>query len=416
MNHACKVLAATLAISLLQGCASPRVAAPNTSETPYPAHWLGMTAQQAPARWEHVAPHQAYLPDLAGKSAALGGHPSAFVHPGQTQEAGLSPGDRVRVWFPGSQWKNGFFDDKDDTFSGVYEVGMNGHLKLPYLNSLSVFGLKAHELEALIRANLEHQGFFRQGMAQVSVTVQEWAPVTVFVNGAVFNDGQVTIHTRQRELPSEQFNTQGETLALDRKLSAALRAAGGVRPDADISRIEVIRPGGTLTLDLRGLTLGFPAEDLTLMHGDFIRVPSLGVPQEALIAPSPITPPGLRVFISNLTTPASDNASSAISPHSTSLPYGSRLHTAVVSGNCAGGTAATNSARKVVLITRDPVRQQPVTIERDIEAVMREAYNPGINPYLMPEDSLVCYDSEITNLRDIARTIGDLLIPFPLFR
>ena len=37
-----------------------------------------------------------------------------------------------------------------------------------------------------------------------------------------------------------------------------------------------------------------------------------------------------------------------------------------------------------------------------------------INPYLMPNDAVACYDSDITNYRDIAKTLTDLIIPFKL--
>ncbi len=409
-------LSGLMAALHIGGCASPNVGHPETRELPYPAHWLAQTSDRAPQGWAHVGPQQDYLPELSSQQSLPTSYDASLVHPAMQQAPGLSPGDRVRIWLPGSRWDSGFFDDHEATFSGIYEIGMNGYLKLPHLPAIPAYGTQPHELEALINTNLEHHRIFRPGMARASITVQEWAPVTVFVNGAVFNDGQVVIHGRNPQVPNEPFNTQGQMLALDRKLSAALRSAGGVRPDADISRIEIVRATGTITVDLRGLTTGFPAQDPSLMHGDFIRVPSIGLPQEHLIAPSPITPPGLRVFISNLTVPAENNASSAVGPHATSLPYGSRLHTAAVSGNCAGGTAATNSARRVVLVTQDPMRQTPVTIEREIEDLLRSAYNPQVNPYLMPNDSVVCYDSEITNLRDIARTIGEILFPLPLFR
>jgi hypothetical protein len=38
----------------------------------------------------------------------------------------------------------------------------------------------------------------------------------------------------------------------------------------------------------------------------------------------------------------------------------------------------------------------------------------NINPYLMPNDAVACYDSDITNYRDIAKTLVDLILPFKL--
>ncbi len=394
-------------------CASPRVATQHTQQHSYPAHWLEQSPESLNQVIQYIGPEQLYQAYLEDQTSAKRSIAQPFIHPGIQKPPGLSPGDRIRLWLPSNQWANGVFGSAMDVYSGLYEIGMNGYLKLPFLPPIQAFSMKPHELEAVINANLEHKQIYQKGMANVSITVQEWAPITVFVNGAVFNEGQVVINHRSQEEASKDFNTQGETLALSRKLSSALLATGGVRPDADISRIEIVRASGTLIADLRGLVEGYPTEDFKLMHGDFIRVPSLGLPQSGLFSPSPITPPGLRIYISNLTVPALNNASSAVGRHSTSLPYGSRLHTAAISGNCAGGSASTNSDRTVVLVTRDPVRQTPITIERQIEDLLKQPGNAGINPYLLPNDSIVCYDSEVSNLRDIARTIRDLLLPIP---
>jgi L-2-hydroxyglutarate oxidase LhgO len=37
-----------------------------------------------------------------------------------------------------------------------------------------------------------------------------------------------------------------------------------------------------------------------------------------------------------------------------------------------------------------------------------------INPYLMPNDAVACYDSTITNYRDIAKTLAEIIVPFKL--
>jgi len=37
-----------------------------------------------------------------------------------------------------------------------------------------------------------------------------------------------------------------------------------------------------------------------------------------------------------------------------------------------------------------------------------------VNPYLMPNDGVACYDSRFTNFRDVARGIGELVSPFIL--
>ena len=53
-------------------------------------------------------------------------------------------------------------------------------------------------------------------------------------------------------------------------------------------------------------------------------------------------------------------------------------------------------------------------VERSVEALMRASGELMSNPYLLPNDAVACYDSDVTNLRDIARTLRDLVSPFAL--
>ncbi len=409
----------TVALALncfISACSTPNI---GFSEAPYTTgrqHWLEQSAIQAEKGLDYYNANQAYLGFHTHEGASHSSITPVTHRLNEFHELRLSEGDRIRVWIPSGNWPNSFFGNSDTVYEGIYEIGQNNQLRLPFLAPISTSGLSVPELETLINQQLTDKGIFKAGMAQVSITIQDLAPINVFVSGAVFNAGQKTINTRNPLQSGDQFNVKGQALALERRLSSALRASGGVRPDADISRVEVIRGHQTISVDLTGLIKGFPSQDINLQQGDQVRVPSQGLPQTSLITLSPITPPGIRLYISNLTQPAMHNAGSAIGKHATSLPYGARLHNAVASGNCAGGAASTNSDRHVVLITTDPVRQQPVAIERNIETLLRQPHKLSQNPYLMPDDSIVCYDSEVTNIREIARTITDILLPIPLVR
>jgi polysaccharide export outer membrane protein len=134
--------------------------------------------------------------------------------------------------------------------------------------------------------------------------------------------------------------------------------------------------------------------------------------QPELVRPSQITPPGIKVFVSNLTIPAANNASAAVSnrEEGISVPYGSRFSHAVVATNCAGGTDI-NEDRKAILVRADRITGKTIAIERDVEDLMRNSDNNEENPLLMPKDSVACYDSSATNARDLFRTIGDILSP-----
>ncbi|NJO56470.1 MAG: hypothetical protein HC834_09240 [Rhodospirillales bacterium] len=39
-----------------------------------------------------------------------------------------------------------------------------------------------------------------------------------------------------------------------------------------------------------------------------------------------------------------------------------------------------------------------------------------INPYLMPDDAIACYDSAVTDVREAATTLQTILAPFQSFQ
>ncbi len=400
-------------IIIIAGCASPSVTNPQYEKALNGRHWFEQLVHDQPTPLTYLSPRQPYLSNFIPVTSPT----TMSLSPKLPALPTLSAGDRIRTWMPKSTLFAGVFSENDDEFSHVFEVNLDGKIKMPYLEPIQAAGLTLPRLEKRLNNALIEQGLYNSGMANLSLAIVEWAPVTVFVSGAVFSPGQVTINLRKAEVRQLLRDNSSGDLPLERMLPTALKSAGGVRPDADIGQIEVIRQGKVYQVDLRGVILGYPISSMPLMDGDMIRIPSVGTPQVELITPSAITTPGVRVFISNLTVPAMHNAGSAVGNHSTSLPYGSRLLTAAISGNCAGGTISVNSGRYVVLVTQDPVTQKPIAIEREIETLLRAPNRVDLNTFIMPNDSLVCYDSRMTNARDIGRSIGDILFPVSwLFR
>jgi protein involved in polysaccharide export with SLBB domain len=295
----------------------------------------------------------------------------------------------------------------DVTFSGAYVVSRDGMLKLPFLGPITAQGRSTAQIEADIIRGLQSRDFYGDA-PQVSVRVTDYASVTVGVSGAVFEPHAVEIGgipgdgidvLRQAALGA---STEG------RNLSVALRAVGGVRPDADISAIEVRRAGELYRLDMRGVFEGKNAVDIMLLTGDEVRVPSRQCFQEDLMRPSPISPPGVSLFLSNLTQPATNNASSAIGQTVREVPYGTRYMQAVIDSNCVGGPRSTSGDRSSVLFTRNPITGVSAVIERDIENLLRRADRDDYDPYLLPGDALACYDSTVTNITEVGRVLGVL--------
>ncbi|MDP5085533.1 MAG: polysaccharide biosynthesis/export family protein [Yoonia sp.] len=293
----------------------------------------------------------------------------------------------------------------DETFNGDYVISRDGTLKLPFLSPIRAQGRTTDQIEADIARQLLDNDFYSDA-PRISVRVADFASVTVGVSGAVFEPraseigvvGGSSLDTRRQDALGA--STEG------RNLSVALRSAGGIRPDADISAVEVRRDGQLYRIDMRGVFEGQNAVDIMLLTGDEISVPSRQCFQEDLMRPSPISPPGVSLYLSNLTQPATNNASAGIGQTVREIPYGTRYLQAVIDANCVGGSRSTSAARSSVLFTRNPITGVSAVIERDIEDLLRRADRDDYDPYLLPGDALACYDSTITNITEIGRALS----------
>jgi len=312
----------------------------------------------------------------------------------------LSPGDLIRIGIV-----------RGDGFAGDYVISPDGYVRVPHLGDLPAAGFPAAALETTISRLLVEGDFFRSNFVQVGVSVLQWAPIQVQVAGAVFTEGDVVLNERQAADDHDQRVLAAGDFTMDRSLSAALQAAAGVRPDADIRNIVLIRKGRRRIFDMTGSLDGGPVEDPLLVAGDRVHVPSRQCFQMELARPSRITLPGIRVFMSNLTRPAASNANSAIGRDATSLPYGTRLLQGLVSANCVGGIQATNAGRWAVLMSRNPITGESEVITRSIEQMVRRADRDDFNPVLLPGDAIACYDSHMTNVRDVVATLAETVSP-----
>lgn len=302
----------------------------------------------------------------------------------------LAPGDRVRIDVLGDA----------DRISGTYVIGDDGHLRLPSLGSIRAVGLSQTDVEAQLRQMLVAQRIVQPLANAVRFSVIESSGVSVAVSGAVFNPGTVRAGDRAPEdrVGQSEGAANGDANAA-RSVTTALRAAGGVRPDANIRQIGLVRHDRMMVIDLRPSHDGTATGDVLLAPGDRLIVPSTGCFDPYLVRPSLVTQPGIRVHMSNLTRPANNNAGAAIGERTGSLPYGTRFLQGLVAMNCVGGSAM-NSGRRAVLISRNPMTGQSVVVEREVEELVRHANRDAFDPYLMPGDALACYDSRWMNLSD----------------
>lgn len=292
----------------------------------------------------------------------------------------------------------------DETFNGDYVISRDGMLKLPFLPPVRAQGRSPAEIESDLGRALVAEGIYSE-TPRISVRAADFAPVSVAVSGAVFEPHAVEIGLSADRLDTARQQALGASTEA-RNLSGALRAVGGVRPDADLSAIELYRGGQRYTLDMRGVFEGRNSLDVMLLSGDEIVVPSRQCFQDDLMRPSPVSPPGISLHLSNLTQPATGNAPSAIGREVREVPYGTRFLQAVVDANCVGGARTTNAKRTAVLVTRNPLNGVSTVIERRIEDMLRRAERDDFDPYLLPGDAIACYDSGVTNVTEAARAIG----------
>ena len=318
----------------------------------------------------------------------------------------LSSGDRLEVSIPNEAY-----------FSRVYEVNEEGNLEIPYLGSMSVAGLEPVYVERKLAHALVARGFFPPNALQMTIQVIEWSPITVHVAGELFQPGAMQInlpyYPEESSVSPDANQITGE-FPYRRYLTDALEAAGGVLPTANVKEIRLIRNGKEQIFDLSGALTGEAVDNIPLIAGDRIIVPAAERFQAELVRPSAITRPGIKVFVSNLTVPASSNATSAIgnTEEGITFPYGARFSQAVIATNCAGGTKSTNAKRKAILVRVDRLTGETKYLERGVENLLRDSHNNDDNPLLMPRDGVACYDSTVTNTRDIFQVLGDIINPF----
>lgn len=393
------VLGATL---LLGGCVTPL----HTEEKSLCHQDANQPQSQQCHYYSNQTPyirHQPYDAQLMANNEK--GHPSLQDASLLTmQQVALASGDRLNV-----EVLHG------DDFSGQVEVNPDGYIYLPYLPAIKAKGLSLEQLKNAVSDTLISEQLMHAHAVRVSIVPLKWGAIEVRISGAVYEPGIRLINKKSEIQMADEHEQFSGDLASERSLAAALRSSGGVRPDADITRVIVSRNNQRFNVDLTGFLTGQSVPHFNLVAGDHIHVPQTAHFNDELARPSQITIPGIRVFISNLTQPASSNSQSAVDTEATRFPYGTRLLSGAIGANCVGGANTTNADRHVLLITKNPITQQMDVVERSINNLIANSYQSKVNPILLPGDGLACYDSRITNIREIARTFTDILLPATLW-
>ncbi|MBL4672535.1 MAG: hypothetical protein JKX81_09775 [Arenicella sp.] len=302
-------------------------------------------------------------------------------------------------------------------FDGLYQVTGQNTIELPFTDAISTHGQTRAGLIERLKTELVRLKWFYQDYINIDLSIVSFAPIEVTVAGSVFNPGRVSVNNQPALKQKEIINQNAGAFSPSRNLISAIQAAGGIRPDADLHQVYLKRGSAVFRVPLANILngehfIGTPY----LINGDEIIVASTNLENIELIKPSQITPPGMRILMSNLTAPSLSNAQAAVGSDSTRLPYGASLLDSAISANCVGGTQSANASRRIILITRNYGSKQQLVVKRSINQLLANSSDNSVNPFLMPNDGVAFYDSRFTNFRDVARGIGELVGPIVLGR
>ncbi len=304
----------------------------------------------------------------------------------------LSRGDRVNI---------ALIDGEE--FNGDYVIGPDGKIGLPHMPRVQAATLTEDELANRIAQGLEDNDLISKEAAKVSVRVVKYAPLQISVAGAVWQPGFVTVNEPDKAALAAAANpirVYGDT-TINRNLTSTLREVSGLRPDADIRSVMLTRRGKTYRFNLSGAITGQPVLDPALEDGDRIYVPSTGCFHTELVRPSAVTPRGIRIYVSKI----------HIGPdarYDEKIPFGLRLLQGAIIASCVGGNLATEGRRQIVLVSVNPTNGKTEVVQRSVEQLVRDQDRDEINPLLMPDDAIACYDSTVREAVGVAAAIGSI--------
>ncbi len=181
--------------------------------------------------------------------------PASFLD----RTAPLASGDRLEITVLGDP----------DRLTGTYVIDSDGSLAIRGMPPVDAAGTSIAQLTQRLRTQLIGAGLVRPLRNAVRVALIESSGAAVAVGGAVFFPGAVRAGDRTAEsrIGLREGPVSGDDNS-SRTLAGAIRAAGGVRPDADIQRIYLIRDRQYAEFDLSGFIHGWASQGVAVSSGD----------------------------------------------------------------------------------------------------------------------------------------------------
>jgi protein involved in polysaccharide export with SLBB domain len=187
----------------------------------------------------------------------------------------LGAGDLLSLTF----WQGG----KSTEYKVTVQV--DGTVSLPYQAALQVSGLTPREVDKHVTKILER--FERKPRVDVLVLKARSKTVSIF--------GEVQDLTRQPTGPGTYFLKGKESLV------NFLSRAGGPSKDADLTKVQVLRNGKTVMLNLdRAIKQGDWKENAILDDGDTIFIPSLAQSKRRIYVLGEVKKPGIVEFTGDI--------------------------------------------------------------------------------------------------------------------
>ncbi len=184
----------------------------------------------------------------------------------------VGPGDELSI----TLWQGG---GKGEEYKVVVQV--NGTVSMPFFEAVHVEGMTPREIDAFMTQSQKR--FVRHPRVDVRVLKARSKTTTIF--------GQVQSLLRQPTGPGTYFLKGKESLV------EFLSRAGGPAKDADLTKVQIIRNGKTILLNLnRAIKQADWRENAIIDDGDTIFIPSLAQSKRRVYVLGAVKKPGIVEF------------------------------------------------------------------------------------------------------------------------
>jgi len=219
------------------------------------------------------------LPEMTGKESRRDlfhiDHNKVFKTLDGIPEYIIGAGDELMIVF----WQGGKKQEHKVT------VQIDGTVSLPYMAALKVAGLTPREVDRKVTEMLSK--YERHPRVDIAVEKARSKTVSIF--------GEVKGLPRQPTGPGTYFLKGKETLV------DFLSRAGGPTREADLTKVQVIRDGKTVMLNLqRAIQQGDWVENTIVDDGDTIFIPSLTQSQRRVYVLGDVGKPGIVEYIGDI--------------------------------------------------------------------------------------------------------------------